>query len=37
MASALEAATVMSAYGEHGDVEQKLATVFTADVLHDLR
>jgi (2S)-methylsuccinyl-CoA dehydrogenase len=37
MASALEAATVMSAYGEHGDVEQKLATVFTADVLPDLR
>jgi (2S)-methylsuccinyl-CoA dehydrogenase len=37
MASALEAASVMRSYGERGDVEQKLAAVFIADVLHDLR
>ena len=37
MASALEAASVMSHYGEQGEIEGKLATVFAADVLHDIR
>jgi (2S)-methylsuccinyl-CoA dehydrogenase len=37
MASALEAASVMLAYGELGATERELATVFAADVLHDIR
>src|SRR5258708_657121 len=37
MASALEAAAVMLSYGEGGDVERQLRTVFAADVLHDVR
>jgi (2S)-methylsuccinyl-CoA dehydrogenase len=37
MASALEAAAVIWSCGERGDVERKLATVFAADVLHDIR
>jgi (2S)-methylsuccinyl-CoA dehydrogenase len=37
MASALEAAEVMREYGEHGDLERKLATVFAADALQDIR
>src|SRR5205085_550933 len=37
MASALEAAEAMADYGERGEVEQKLATVFVADALHDVR
>jgi (2S)-methylsuccinyl-CoA dehydrogenase len=37
MASALEAAAVMLSYGERGAVERKLATVFVAGVLHDVR
>jgi (2S)-methylsuccinyl-CoA dehydrogenase len=37
MASAIEAAGVMLAYGERGEVEAKLATVFAADALHDVR
>jgi (2S)-methylsuccinyl-CoA dehydrogenase len=37
MASALEAAAVLLPYGERGEVERKLATVFAADVLHDIR
>jgi (2S)-methylsuccinyl-CoA dehydrogenase len=37
MASALEAAGVTESYREHGEVERKLATVFVADVLHDIR
>ena len=37
MASALEAATVMASYAERGEIERKLATVFVADVLHDIR
>jgi len=37
MASALEAAVAMLSYGERGEVEGKLATVFAADVLHDIR
>jgi len=37
MASALEAAFVMLSYGERGEIERKLATVFAADVLHDIR
>jgi (2S)-methylsuccinyl-CoA dehydrogenase len=37
MASALEAAAVMLSYGERGEVERNLATVFVADVLHDVR
>lgn len=37
MASALEAAAAMRSYGEEGTVEHRLATVFAADVLHDIR
>jgi (2S)-methylsuccinyl-CoA dehydrogenase len=37
MASAFAAATVMLSYGERGPLEQKLATVFAADVLNDIR
>jgi (2S)-methylsuccinyl-CoA dehydrogenase len=37
MASALEAARVMLSYAEGGEGEGQLATVFAADVLHDLR
>src|ERR1700737_474309 len=37
MASALEAAVAMHTYGERGDVERQLATVFAADALHDIR
>jgi (2S)-methylsuccinyl-CoA dehydrogenase len=37
MASALEAASVMLPYGERGEVERKLAAVFAADALHDIR
>ena len=37
IASAVEAAGVMLAYGERGDVERKLATVFVADALQDVR
>jgi (2S)-methylsuccinyl-CoA dehydrogenase len=37
MASAVEAASVMLTYGERGEVERKLAGVFAADVLHDIR
>lgn len=37
MASALDAAAVMRSYGERGEIERKLATVFVADVLHDIR
>ena len=37
IASALKAARVMRSYGERGETERKLATVFAADVLHDVR
>jgi (2S)-methylsuccinyl-CoA dehydrogenase len=37
MASALEAASVMEEYGALGEIEGKLATVFIADALHDIR
>jgi (2S)-methylsuccinyl-CoA dehydrogenase len=37
MTSALEAASVMFSYGERGEVERKLAAVFAADVLHEIR
>jgi (2S)-methylsuccinyl-CoA dehydrogenase len=37
MASVVEAATVMLPYGEWGEVEGKLASVFVADALHEIR
>jgi (2S)-methylsuccinyl-CoA dehydrogenase len=37
MASALAAASVMLSYGERGEVERKLAAVFAAYVLHEIR